>query len=417
MQHDIEHLLKAGKKYFYIDEATRLLDFQRGADVLADVLALCGAKIILSGTDSLCLDDAQKKALLGRADIISTSHITYQEWSAICENNHLDDFAKFGGILGDGKQIQALIGTEHDCKAYIQSAYANNLLHSIKERRHTNIPQEILDLADENRLEGAIHRVVSNLNHRITAKILRKNTSLSFIGSLRDLITKDVIRAKEKGFTVSEYISKLIQKSVMNSIDEKQILQWMSLCFRMYDESVQNSNFTIDHKKPIDENVAQYLENELIRLHVIKPFLVRKVQDDGTIIDEKRNLLVQHGLIFCQEKTMVECLANDPMFASLFKMDKDSLLKRMEQDVLGHIVEEIVLLDTVKYMHDSDEKIRVFTLGLPCGEIDLAVLDHDNKKISLYEIKHSSEISLQYQALHLKNEEMMKLVQKHLEML
>lgn len=75
-----EHM-NSGRKYFFIDEATNLLDFNQGAEILLDIIALQGAKIVLYGTDSLCLDDARIDALLGRSITISTSFISFSEWS------------------------------------------------------------------------------------------------------------------------------------------------------------------------------------------------------------------------------------------------------------------------------------------------------------------------------------------------
>ena len=131
IQEDIGRLLEEGKKYFFVDEATRLIDFQYGADVFADVLAMSGGKIVLSGTDSLCLDDARKDALSGRAFSANTSHIFFAEWSDICGSDSVEDFAKYGGVLGNSKQIQQLFGSPNSCEEYIQSAYAQNLEHSI----------------------------------------------------------------------------------------------------------------------------------------------------------------------------------------------------------------------------------------------------------------------------------------------
>ena len=410
LQNDIERLIQEGKKYFLVDEATRLIDFQHGADIFSDVLAMLGGKIVLTGTDSLCLDDARRDVLQGRAFPISTSHIFFAEWSAISGLSSVDDFAKQGGILGKGRQIQQLFGSTEGCEEYIQSAYAANLAHSIKERKFTNIPDEILDLADEGRLESAVQRVVENLNHRVTARILRKNLSLSSIGSLKDLIEKDVIRAKEKGFSVSELITKRIQLSAIQGLHEEQLIQWMSLCLHIRDESIYTRNMTIDGYETISQEAAYYLEKELVRLDILSPFIIRKIYEDGSISDSKRNLLVQHGLKYCQEKTMAECLSNDVAFSSLFNSDKDSLLKRMEQDILGHIIEEIVLLDTKKAFECTE--VKLFTLGLAKGEIDLAVLDDEAKALSLFEIKHSSSIDPGHQACHLMDKQTLSLIQK-----
>lgn len=186
---EMREYLHSGYKYFFVDEATNLLDFNQGAEILSDIIALQGAKIILSGTDSLCLDDARSDALLGRSVTISTSFISFSEWSLLTNSNEIDTFARQGGILGDGQQIQAIFGIDSGCTEYIQSAYARNIEHSIAERKISNIPDEVIDLIEEGRFEGAVQRIVEDLNLRITLKALRKEFSLSAIGFLRNLIS------------------------------------------------------------------------------------------------------------------------------------------------------------------------------------------------------------------------------------
>ncbi|MBQ7606885.1 MAG: hypothetical protein IJU76_02765 [Desulfovibrionaceae bacterium] len=257
------------------------------------------------------------------------------------------------------------------------------------------------------RLESVLQRIIENLNHRLTAKILLKQLSL---GSLRDLIEKDVIRTRDKKFSVAELLSKEIQLSTLQGINEEKIIQWLSLRLHVRDESIFIDNKTVDGFLPISQEAAAYLERELIRLDILVPFTVRKIYDDASVIDSKRNLLVQHGLKFCQETAMAECLTNDLVFVSLFKSDKDSLLHRMEQDILGHIIEEIILLDTQKSFENSE--FKVFTLGLPKGEVDLAILDTKTMSIALFEIKHSSAIDPDHQDKYLKDNQIVGLIKK-----
>ncbi|MBQ7617826.1 MAG: hypothetical protein IJS50_03030 [Desulfovibrio sp.] len=66
-----------------------------------------------------------------------------------------------------------------------------NMEHFIIDRKSSNVPECVLELAEEHRFEGAVQRVVEDLNHRIIIKTLRKDLSLSAIGSLRDLIAQD----------------------------------------------------------------------------------------------------------------------------------------------------------------------------------------------------------------------------------
>ena len=65
------------------------------------------------------------------------------------DHQDIDEFARHGGILGDGNQIQALFGNSDSCTEYVQSSYARNMEHSISERKRSNIPESVIELAEE----------------------------------------------------------------------------------------------------------------------------------------------------------------------------------------------------------------------------------------------------------------------------
>ena len=408
LQKDIQEFLDLGYSYFFIDEATNLIDFQQGAEILSDILALQGAKIVLSGTDSLCLDDAKRDALLGRSIIIQTTFISFLEWKYLTSQNDLDLFAKRGGILGDGEQIQQLFGSETGCIDYIQSAYAMNMEHSIIERKRSNVPDCILDLAEEHRFEGAVQRVVEDLNHRITVKALRKEFSLSAVGSLRELIDQDYRKNQLSNQKKVEILQH--QKNAFDALDEKQLIQWMAMCLRIRDEREITKELTIDGNAVISDPIVQYLKRELVRLQVLLPFSILRIQYDGTIVEDTKNILIQHGLKYVQAKIMAECLLRVPSIAALTQIESNSLLLRMEQDILGHVVEEIVLVETLKAVQTLDvDSIIVSTLGLPVGEIDLSLYNRDTRELALFEIKHASTF-VKKQAKHLANDNVIELI-------
>ena len=408
LKSDMEEFLEQGRGYFFVDEATNLLDFQEGAEVLSDVVALQGAKIVLSGTDSLCLDDARRDALLGRAITINTTSISFSEWSLLTDHQDIDEFARHGGILGDGNQIQALFGNSDSCTEYVQSSYARNMEHSISERKRSNVPESIIELAEERRFEGAVQRVVEDLSHRVTLRALRRELSLSVIGSLRDLAAKDMRKSVAKPSQSAEGV--MNRGRAMESIDEQQLIQWMALCLRIRDERELQRGRTVDGYLPLSETVVGYLHCELARLHVLTPFPVLRVQHNGKVFTESRNLLVQHGLKYCQAMTMAECLVRDPAFVALSNIDQGILLERLKSDVLGHVLEEIVLLEVQNSIKRKNKNLFACTLGLPSGEIDFVVHDMSKKNLSLFEIKHSPNFDSENQAKHLRDEEKLKLV-------
>ena len=183
------YFFEKGYKNFFLDEITNTLNFYNSINLFADSLALCGAKIFITGTDSLVIKDSAGRGLLGRIKMINTTFMSYAEWIRLNPKSLIDDFAKNGSILGNAKQIQDILEEdEENSSQYILSAYAENLENSFKQKNFFNVPIEIKQLADTGRLQGAIQRIIENTNLLVIAKVLRKNLNLSVIGSLRQLV-------------------------------------------------------------------------------------------------------------------------------------------------------------------------------------------------------------------------------------
>ena len=68
---------------------------------------------------------------------------------------------------------------------------------------------------------------------------------------------------------------------------------------------------------------------------------------------------------------------------------------------MGHMLEDIVLLDT-KRRYGKDRE--VFKLYFAAGEFDMVVYDGKKGEVECFEIKHSDEI-VEEQAKHLLNED------------
>ena len=255
-----------------------------------------------------------------------------------------------------------------------------------------------------------MQRIVEDLNHRITLKALQKELSLSAIWSLRNLISKDY---RKSTYFDNKNIGPIdLQYQAFQDIDEQLLIQWMALCLRIRDERELSNKLTIDNRTPISEIVAKYLKIQLVRLEVLIPFPVLKIQSDGSVIEQSKNLLIQHGLKYFQAKTMAECLLKTQSIKSLPIDDKRSLLLRMEQGILGHIIEEIVLVDIFKIKQKNKlDNIHICTLGLPTGEIDLAVFNDEMNELALFEIKHS-KIIISNKAKHLLNKKNVSLIKQ-----
>ena len=71
------------------------------------------------------------------------------------------------------------------------------------------------------------------------------------------------------------------------------------------------------------------------------------------------------------------------------KQEKTHASERILEEVLGRMMEEIVLLETFKFVKENK---RVFKLTFSVGEFDMVIYDSKENTCECYEIKHSDQI-------------------------
>ena len=105
---------------------------------------------------------------------------------------------------------------------------------------------------------------------------------------------------------------------------------------------------------------------------------------------------------FCQAKALVHSILKDEKFDQLSEpVKKTFITERLLATVMGHMPQDIVLLDTKRRYGKSKE---VFKLYFSAGEFDMVIYDKKKAEIESFEIKHSDEI-VEEQAKHLLTED------------
>ena len=112
-------------------------------------------------------------------------------------------------------------------------------------------------------------------------------------------------------------------------------------------------------------------------------------------------LFTQPGMRYCQAQALVHALMKDETFASHSEYEKAQVTERILEEVRGRMMEDIVLLETMKA---TDEHHRVFKLQFAAGEFDMVIYDEQENCCEIFEIKHSGkQVPEQYR--HLVDEE------------
>lgn len=109
---------------------------------------------------------------------------------------------------------------------------------------------------------------------------------------------------------------------------------------------------------------------------------------------------------------MIFSLLKDPQIDGLDIKLKNLITTKILEDVIGHMLEDIVMLETRKSLSKKwNNKKETFKLQFSDGEFDMIIKDSESGTCQIFEVKHSKErFEKQYQ--HLVNKEKLELTEK-----
>lgn len=122
-----------------------------------------------------------------------------------------------------------------------------------------------------------------------------------------------------------------------------------------------------------------------------------KRTDQVPMKTRKHILFPQPGIRYCQAQALVHALMKDETFAAHSELEKAQTAERILEEVRGRMMEDIVLLETIKA---ADKHHRVFKLQFAASEFDMVTYDEKENICEIFEIKHSGkQAPEQYQYL------------------
>ena len=127
------------------------------------------------------------------------------------------------------------------------------------------------------------------------------------------------------------------------------------------------------------------------------------VQMDNFNLKSERTMITQPGMRYAQTQELIGQLLADDAFRSYSLHERTAAAQRIMQEVMGRMMEDIVLLET----QTARPHAKVFPLQFAVGEFDMVVFEPEYQFCEIYEIKHSTEIAPP-QARHLRDEEKCK---------
>ena len=373
---DLKILESMGYKYVFIDEVTLMDDFIEGAALFSDVYAASGMKIVLSGTDSLGFVFSEDEQLYDRCVLLHTTFIPFREFENVLGIKDIDEYMKFGGTMSQSGENynKAIFGSKKATDEYVNTAIARNIQHSLKNYQYEGHFRHLKDLYEKNELTNAINRIVEDMNHEFTIKVLTRDFKSHDFGSAKDIMRKDRENPTD----------------ILDDVDGKKFTEnLMSLL-----EILNKENQTVDIDDIHRIEIKEYFD--LLDLTCDIPLV-----DMKDLSSKKSNTVFsQPGLRYSQAESLVKTLLMDETFKEVSATERKRITERILDEVKGRMLEEIVQLETKK----ANPDLEVFKLQFAVGEFDMVVYDPVNVCCKIYEVKHSKKKDpLQYR--HLINEE------------
>ena len=352
----LKMLRKRGIKYVFIDEVTIAEDFIEGAALLSDIYAASGMKIVLSGTDSLGFVFSESEELFDRCIMLHTTYIPYKEFERVLGVSGIDEYIRYGGTMslgGSHYNEVSTFRTKDSTDEYIDSAIARNIQHSLKFYQEGNHFRALAELYESNELTSAINRVVEDINHRFTIEVLT-----------RDFISHD--------------LGIYNPTNILDDVDIDSITEELKNALEILNEEEQSVKITDAHRIEIKE----YLD--LLDLTV--DILTETIPVNNN--KSYRTAIAQPGLRYSQAVALVYQLLRDEAFQSISAEERHNILERILNEIKGRMMEDIVILETMK----ANPNKEVFRLQFAVGEFDMVIADPESISCEIYEIKHSDKI-------------------------
>lgn len=386
LNRDLKRLFDAGYKYVFLDEVTLIGDFIDSAALFSDVFATMGMKIVLSGTDSLGFWLAMDEELYDRAKLIHTTFIPYREYSRLLGIDSMDEYIRYGGTLrageinfedGELNAEDASFRDDETTRRYIDTAICKNIQHSLACYEDGHHFRHLYPLYETGELTSAINRIIEDMNHRFLLKVLT-----------RDFVSHD-LRLSASNLRKERVPEK--RTDVLDTIDTEAVTRCLMNILDIRNKEEQSIGITEAHIVEIREYLAA------LDLIVDCPIETVTVETHPM----EHILFTQPGMRYCQAQALVYSLLKDETFFSLSEYEKKMVTERILEEVRGRMMEDIVLLETMKA---AGRNCRVFKLQFAVGEFDMVVYDTEKNCCDIYEIKHSEKV-VQNQYRHLVDEE------------
>lgn len=367
-------------KYVFVDEITKARNFISASSVLANKYAAEGIKIVLSGTDSLGFFLAKSDELYDRADIIHTTYISFEEQHFLIGKG-IADYIKYGGTLSPENVFYNRQKTDE----YSNSSIVFNIVHSLEKWNQGRNYGVLRDIVDSGDLPSFINKVIEYDSREFLTKVINRGFESHDLGSLADLLTKSGAADPEVIYPSDE--------SEQSVVLRKEMQDRIRIFLHIKDDMLEAN----------PESVRTIIEY-LTALDVLYKLPQMNSREEY--------LFTQAGMRYSQASDLSEALVTSDVFDEGYSdVEKKEILKKLEEDICGGILEDIVLYQTSRTLMNndisSDYLVSKYRQNSVNKEFDVYMADYKSKTACAIEVKLSKDCN-KHQIRHLEDEQFCK---------
>lgn len=193
-------LMRLGVKYLFIDELTYLMGSVSWVSLLSDNTP--GRIIVLSATDSLMLRELTKTVLFERTNVVTTTYVSYEEFSSLYPGASIEKYMQSGGILRSSEEYRRLHKTGFERYQqygldYVGSAIVDNIINCFSKFDLSMRYPELNRMTDR-KLRTLIFKWIQRYALITVLRPFNQKLKSADIGNLLDCISKgkNVVVAK-----------------------------------------------------------------------------------------------------------------------------------------------------------------------------------------------------------------------------
>lgn len=352
-----------------IDEITYADWFIPWANELSDKYA-SGPKIILAGTHSLALRVASNSTLYGRMDLISTTYISYKEFSRIMDDRDIMTYIRFGGVLSSSREIE-----RDGCYNYVQTAIVENLegTFNFYERSRKAWPELWKYIDEDGSLSSIVQQFIMSSGESVMLSDLRRGFKDRNLSSALSLIPD---------IKLSKYIVSVLYGMTANRIGVDK---------RQYDLGTEI----------LDELISLLLDIEAITLGKIHRFTGEESNRETCEI-----MFNQPGLRYEQAMESIRSLNLSASELGISEDERGKIIEKLIQDTEGRLLEQVIWLNVMSQAKRVKD-CEAFQARYKDKEIDIIL--KRGQSLALIEVKRSSKV-IPSQSKWLRDEEFTRMI-------